>query len=193
MRGMDETDTRIAAVAAGLFHENGITATGVEALTKAAGVSKRTLYERFGSKDALIAAAYDTLDAPIFERFTEAAERATSEPLEQLEGLFREIEKAVRTPEFRGCPFGNAAAELADPDHPAHVVVRRHKRRFRRWMRERGEAAGIDDPDRLARQLMIVLDGVQAQCLIAGSAKPARDARDVARALIAAAPRRSGR
>src|SRR6266550_5895358 len=100
----NESDARIAGLAARLFHEHGITATGVEALSKAAGISKRTLYQRFGSKDGLIAAAYDTLDRPAFEMFTEPAERASTTPRGQLEGLFVQLETMVRSPEFRGCP-----------------------------------------------------------------------------------------
>jgi AcrR family transcriptional regulator len=184
---VEETNARIAGLAAELFHEHGITATGVDALSKAAGVSKRTLYERFGNKDGLIAAAYEALDLPVFERFTGAAERATADPRRQLEQLFAELQAAVASPEFRGCPFSNAAAELADPEHPAQKVVRRHKQRFKSWMRSRARAAGAADPDRLARQLMIVYDGAQARALVEHSSRPVRDARQVASVLIDAA------
>ena len=70
MGGMTETNARIADQAAELFHQHGITATGVEALSHAAGISKRTLYERFGSKDGLIAAAFDVRDVPVFKMYT---------------------------------------------------------------------------------------------------------------------------
>ncbi len=69
--------------------------------------------------------------------FTGPAEAASDEPREQLDALFAQLEAMVQLPEFRGCPFSNAAAELADLDHPAHEVVRRHKERLRRWMRDR--------------------------------------------------------
>jgi AcrR family transcriptional regulator len=183
---MTDTQTRVAELAAELFHEHGITATGVEALSKNAGISKRTLYEHFGSKDGLIAAAMSTMDVPVFERFTKPAERAAT-PRDQLEQLFAELESAIASPEFRGCPFANASAELADPAHPAHEVVRRHKDRMRRWMLGRARAAGAADPGQLSRQLMVVYDGAQAQSLVQRSARPARDARKVARVLIDAA------
>ena len=101
----------------------------------------------------------------------------------------------VRLPQFRGCPFANASAELADPDHPAHQVVRRHKERIRRWLLSRARAAGAANPEQLSRQLMLVFAGVQSQALLERSPRPARDARDLARALIAAAiePRRPSR
>ena len=185
MSVMEDADIRIAGCAAQLFHEYGIGATGVDALSKAAGISKRTLYERFGSKDGLIAAAFDALDVPVFERIITGAQSST--PRGQLEALFAGLEEEVRHPEYRGCPFLNAATELADPEHPAHDVIRRHKHRLRRWMRDRAREAGAINPDLLARQLMIIVDGAQTQSLIEHSARPAHDARIMANALIAAA------
>jgi AcrR family transcriptional regulator len=182
MRGVNEADARIADQAAELFHEQGITATGVEALSRAAGISKRTLYERFGSKDGLIAAAFDVRDLPVFESYTEPAKRAAT-PRDQLKQLFAELEASIRSPQFRGCPFTSAASELA-PNHPAHPVIRRHKERLRRWILTRARAAGAADPAKLSRQLMVVFDGALIQSLVQGSARPARDARELADALI---------
>ncbi|HEV7640216.1 MAG TPA: helix-turn-helix domain-containing protein [Gaiellaceae bacterium] len=188
---MTESDARVAQLAGELFHEHGITATGVEALSKAAGISKRTLYERFGSKDGLIAAAFEAFDDPVFERFTMPAAQAAT-PRGQIEQLFAELEAAIDSPEFRGCPFANASGELADPDHPAHVVIRRHRDRFRKWLVSRAREAGAADPLLLGRQLMIVYDGIQAQALVQRSARPARDGRRLVKALLdSALPGRS--
>ena len=183
---MNDTDTRVARLAGELFHEHGITATGVEALSKAAGISKRTLYERFGSKDGLIAAAFEAFDDPVFERFTKPAEQAAT-PRAQIERLFAELEAGIGSIEFRGCPFSNASGELADPDHPAHAVIRRHKDRFRRWFVSRAREAGASDPVLLGRQLMIVYEGIQSQALVQRSAKPARDGRRLVSTFLDAA------
>jgi AcrR family transcriptional regulator len=180
-------DARIAALAAEQFHEHGITATGVDALSRTAGISKRTLYQRFGSKDGLIVAAYAALDVPVFQMFTSSVEAGTDDPQAQLEGFFAQLEPLVRSPQFRGCPFTNAASELADPLHPAHKVVRRHKDRIRRWILSRARAAGATDPEQLSRRLMLVFAGVQSQALLERSGRAARDAHDLARAVIAAA------
>ncbi len=184
---MTQSNERIAALAAELFHEHGINSTGVDALSRAAGISKRTLYERFGSKDGLIVAAYDSLDVPVFRMFTEAAERAATAPREQIDELFAGLERMVGLPEFRGCPFSNAASELSDLDHPAHEVVRRHKERLRCWIFERARAVGAEDPDALSRRLMLLFAGAQSQSLVQRSAAPARDARELARVLVDAA------
>ncbi len=184
---MSAEDARIAARAAEQFHEHGITATGVDALSRAAGISKRTLYQRFGSKDGLIVAAYEALDLPVFQMFTKGVEARSDDPRTQLEAFFAQLEPLVRSPQFRGCPFTNASAELADPEHPAHKVVRRHKERIRRWLQNRAKAAGAAHPDQLSRQLMLIFAGVQSQALLERSARPARDATVLAQALIARA------
>ena len=188
---MDAERERIAALAADQFHQHGITATGVDALSRAAGISKRTLYERFGSKDGLIVAAYESLDLPVYRMFTATIEAEFDDPREQLEAFFAQLEQIVQLPEFRGCPFTNAASELPDRHHPAHAVVRRHKERIRKWLRERARAAGAADPEQLSRQLMLVFAGVQSQALVERSARPARDAQVVANGLLEAslAPR----
>ena len=181
---MDPETERIAAVAADRFHECGITATGVDALSRAAGVSKRTLYERFGSKEGLVVAAYESLDLPVYRMFTARIDAEVNEPRRQLEVFFAQLEPILASPEFRGCPFTNAASELPDPSHPAHAIVRRHKERLRRWVRDRAREAGARDPDTLSRQLMLVFAGAQSQALIQRSGRPARDARRLASTLI---------
>jgi AcrR family transcriptional regulator len=184
---VDPERDRIAAVAASLFHECGITATGVDAVSRAAGISKRTLYERFGSKEGLIVAAYESFDLPVYRMFTAAIEAELDDPRAQLEAFFAQLEPIVQSPDFRGCPFTNAASELPDPSHPAHAVVQRHKERIRRWLRDRARVAGAANPEQLSRQLMVVFAGVQSQALIARSARPARDAHVLAKTLLEAA------
>src|SRR5437588_7797301 len=107
---MDDSNARIAALAAQQFHEHGITSTGVDALSRAAGISKRTLYERFGSKDGLIAAAFAVRDEPVFRLYTDVAEQAAT-PAEQLKQLFNALERTIASPDYRGCPFTSAASE----------------------------------------------------------------------------------
>jgi len=184
---LDPETTRIAALAAERFHACGITASGVAELSRAAGISKRTLYERFGSKDGLVTAAYESLDLPVYTMFTASIEREVSDPREQLDAFFAQLEPILGSPEFRGCPFTNAAAELPDPAHPAHAIVRRHKERVRRWLRDRAKAAGASDPGVLSRELMLLFAGAQSQALIEHSGRPARDARRLAAALVDAA------
>jgi AcrR family transcriptional regulator len=186
---MDAETERIASVAAERFHACGITATGVADLSRAARISKRTLYQRFGSKDGLVVAAYESLDEPVYRMFTARIEAEIDDPREQIDAFFAQLEPLLGSPEFRGCPFTNAASELPDPDHPAHAVVRRHKERLRLWLRDRASAAGAVDPDELSRRLALLFAGAQAEALIQRSKHPARDARELAASLVVQAVR----
>ena len=132
-------------------------------------------------------AAYESLDLPVYRMFTASIEREIDDPRKQLYAFFAQLGPILASPDFRGCPFTNAAAELPDPTHPAHAVVRRHKERLRRWLRERAKAAGASDPGTLSRQLMLVFAGAQAQALIEQSGRAARDAQRLAAELIEAA------
>jgi hypothetical protein len=76
-------------------------------------------------------------------------------------GLFDAVEDAFGRHGFHGCPFINAAAEC-EPDSLPHAVTVDHKRAVRAWVRELAEAAGADDPDGLARQLTLLVDGTLA-------------------------------
>jgi hypothetical protein len=117
MNGMNQEAARIAYQAGDLFHQHGITATGVEASRRSAGRpgsrSARST-SASGSKDGLIAAAFEFATC-LCSRSTPArsSERAGT-PREQLKQLFVELKATIRAPESRGCPFTSASSELAD-------------------------------------------------------------------------------
>ena len=170
-----------------LFFRRGITATGVAEISRAAGVNKRTLYELFVSKDALVDAALVTEDLPTYRRLVEQAERAGPEPLQQLEALFANLETWAGHDEFRGCPYLNAAAERPDLGTIGRTAARAHKERLRSWIAQRLEQAGAPDPTGIARELLLVYDGALAECVLTGDGQPAATARRLARRLTAAA------
>jgi AcrR family transcriptional regulator len=169
---------RILAAASDLFYRKGILATGVEELAETAHVSKRTLYQQFPSKDAVVVAY---LDGITFDDLGPAMTGLldTSRPARQrLIGLF--------TPGslLRGCPFLNATAELADPAHPARIASARHKQAFIRRLTEVTAEAGARDPEALAYQLSVLSDGARAQAVALGSARPLDYARQAAESLL---------
>src|SRR4026207_222413 len=100
---------RILAAADKLFYRQGIRAVGADAVAAEAGVSKRTLYNHYPSKDALIA-AYLTA------RFKQIAP-SDAPAREQILGTFDRLERIFQATGFRGCPFVNAVAEIGDPKH----------------------------------------------------------------------------
>ena len=158
----DDLRTRLVDGAGRVFYRDGIAATGTAGLARELGMSKRTMYELFPTKDELVAAALDAQDGPTRTRFISAAEQAGDDPRTQLIGLFAGVEALLGDGGFRGCPFLNATAELADPGHPAHAVCRRHKDALRSWMERTARRAELRSPEELSEQLLLLLDGALA-------------------------------
>jgi AcrR family transcriptional regulator len=178
---------RVLQEAGDLFYAEGINATGVNRVAEVLGISKRTLYELFDTKDELITASLAARDLPVREALTAAAETATSDPALRLVAVFSALEHWLTQPDFRGCPFLNSAAELADASHPARRVTAEHKEALRAWLEQQARAARLSRPKRLSQQLMLVFDGALAHAAAAPDAPNV--AADTARALVDSARR----
>ena len=177
---------RILDAAERLFYAHGIQSIGVDAVVLEAGISKRTLYRHFGSRELLIAAYLARRGA----RQPETPQ--PGEELHEILGVFKRFERWFATDEFRGCPFSNAIAELGgDAGHPALKVARDTKARNTAWFELRLRALGAAHPAVLATQLSILVEGSVAlavQRKADGSApQVARAAGAAARALLHAA------
>ena len=177
-----------------LFYGQGIRAVGVDTIAAEIGISKRTLYNYFPSKDALIVAYLSRRVTP--------AEASDLAPVEQILGAFDRLERVFASSGFRGCPFVNAVAELKEPKHAANKIAIAFKEQRRTWFRELLKRLDVADPDALATQHMLLVDGAIAAALVHGDPNVARAARDAASILLAAAgvevslsaaPRRSRR
>src|SRR5437588_238993 len=122
---------RVLDVAGTLFCQQGIHAVGVEAIAAAAGVTKKTLYACFGSKDQLVTAYLAERDQRWKEWLTGWVDERAHAPWEKLLGVFDALEAWMAAEDFRGCGFVNALAELPAAEHPARQVIAGQKR----WMR----------------------------------------------------------
>lgn len=178
-RSVSSPADRILAAADKLFYTQGIRAVGVDTVAAEAGVSKRTLYNHYPSKDALIA-AYLTA------RFQHLA--PSDKPArEQLLGAFDRLERMLADGSFRGCPYVNAVTEIGDPKHAAARIALQFKEQRRLWYRALLERLGVGDPDALATQLQILAEGVLAAGIVRGDPAVARSARAAAEVLLDAA------
>ena len=173
---------RIMAAATNLFYGQGINATGVAEVAERAGVSKRTLYQLFPSKDILVAEYLKAADEDIATN-EHSLHRTDLTAREQLLALFDRPQLAVH---FRGCPFHNAAVELADANHPGNPLVLEHKHRFLRQVIDTARRAGAHDPDLLGRQLVVIFEGAMALSASLNSLEAFDFARTAAQALITA-------
>lgn len=152
---------RLLEATANLTYQQGV-GIGIEALCKAAGVSKRSMYQLFSSKDELLAASLEQRAASYQARLLPPAGDAGS-PRERILHVFDQLEKQAATPDFMGCRYLSAQIELKDPDHPASQVAQRVKKRLMAFFRTEARHGGADDPALLARQLILVFDGASAR------------------------------
>ncbi|MFK3980670.1 TetR/AcrR family transcriptional regulator [Micromonospora sp. NPDC050397] len=173
---------RLLAAADELFYAEGVHSVGIDRVIEHAGVAKATLYNAFGSKDELVRAYLLRRHAARQERVARKLDGLTS-PRERLLAVFDALADAFAKPNFRGCAFVNASAELAPGSRAAEVCDN-----ARGWVRSlfRGLAleAGAADPDLLARQLVLLYDGASVAAQLDHDTSSAMAARDVAAALL---------
>ncbi|MGW1723484.1 TetR/AcrR family transcriptional regulator [Streptomyces sp. NPDC002306] len=181
---------RILAAAAELFTAQGINATGMDQLSTVAGVSKRTLYVHFPSKDELVQAYLRSLEGDLLPVLTPAG-RPAPDPRERLLAIFDGQPPDPSAP-LRGCPFLNVSVEMPDPDHPAHRLAAEYKREFARRLAAVARQAGIPGPETLGEQLALLFDGAAARGTALDSAHTGPCARSIAETLIDAALARRG-
>ena len=161
------TRERIVAAASKLFYGQGVRAVSVDAVAEKAGLTKRTFYYHFASKDDLIAAYLERRDQPNLGLFRHWFTESGGELADKVAAIFRTLGQAARRPAWKGCGFLRTAAELADmPGHPAIRIGIAHKKRFEDWLKTVFEADGILEAELLARQILLLLDGCFATVLL---------------------------
>src|SRR4051794_24250080 len=167
---------RILETADRLFYLQGIRAVGVDTIAAEIGISKRTLYNHFPSKDALIAAY-------LARRFV-APRPSEKPPVEQILGTFDSLERRFSAKDFRGCPFVNAVAELGSGDRSVRKIAIAFKESRRLWFRDLLVQVGVADAEGLATQLAVLVDGSIAQDLVRNDPAMARAAKAAATVLL---------
>jgi AcrR family transcriptional regulator len=167
---------RILETADRLFYLQGIRAVGVDTIAAEIGISKRTLYNHFPSKDALIAA--------YLQRRSVQPRPSLKSPVEQILGTFDSLERRFAARDFRGCPFVNAVAELGSEDRAVRKIAIAFKESRRLWFRDLLIQLGVADAEGLATQLTLLVDGSIAQDLVRDDPSMARAAKQAARVLL---------
>jgi AcrR family transcriptional regulator len=177
---------RIIAVASDLFYRHGIRAVGVDSIAEAAGTNKMTLYRHFRSKDELVADYLRRLAADA-DKFWDGLEAAHPNDVKaQLRAWLQAMGKAVNDSKERGCALANAAVELPDRDHPARKVIEEHKNHQRDRLIGLCRDAGADEPEMLADELFLLLEGARVSAQSLGPTGPSSRLARMGEAFMAA-------
>ncbi|MGI5286082.1 TetR/AcrR family transcriptional regulator [Nonomuraea polychroma] len=178
---------RVLVAAGELFYRRGLQAVGMDDVRAASGVSLKRLYQSFPSKEALVVAYLVRRD----ERWMSSLTSYVGERQDRISAVFEWLERWFAEDDFRGCGFVNAYGELGASSEPVREVVWRHKQRLRDYLRGLAAEAGAADPDVLAEQLLVLVDGATVSAMVnpAGAATVARAAGQAAAASVTAACR----
>jgi AcrR family transcriptional regulator len=150
---------RILETARDSFYREGIRAVGVDTLIARSGVAKMSFYRSFRSKDELVCAYLESSAAEYWQWWDETLKPHGHAPRKQLRALFAGTADHAISEDFRGCPFGNTLVEFPEEGHPARAVIVRFRAERHARLRDLAKAAGARDPERLADQLGIILEG----------------------------------
>ena len=142
-----------------LFSRQGFHAVGIDRILKESGVAKRTLYNHFKSKDELILAVLRHYDERFRNFFMRAVETAAEKPKERLLAVFDVAEKWFQQDDFYGCIFVGATGEYPEPGTPVNNICREFKGLILGYIRSLAKEAELEKPDRLADQLLLLLEG----------------------------------
>ncbi|MCC3272488.1 TetR/AcrR family transcriptional regulator [Arthrobacter zhangbolii] len=173
---------RILRRASSLFYTEGVRAVSADKIIAAAGTTKVTFYRHFRSKDDLVVAYLQDQS----EGMRRQAEQLDPDPCTGLRQLAEAMGTEACTPDFRGCPFINAAAEYPDPEHPVRAVVSAHRQWLHGLVAGWLAQLGIRDPEQLADQLLMLRDGAMVHGYVQDAAAVGPALTAAGRALILA-------
>jgi AcrR family transcriptional regulator len=173
---------RILDTAAELFYRDGINATGVERLAAESSVSKRTLYQHFPSKTAVVEEYLRSIEQRVSDSVLPTADARDQTPRERLLAAFET--PTARGGQLRGCPFHNAAVEAAGAMPGVREIVRSSKRSFIDELTELAKQTGAADPRLLANELGVLYEGAAALATSLDDPTPWAWAKAAAEALI---------
>jgi AcrR family transcriptional regulator len=168
-----------------LFRRRGFFRIGVDEIASAAGITKRTLYYHFRSKDRLLAAVLGSQHERTFATFQTFGVDLSGSPEQMIDALFHELVTWSAKPGWAGSGFTRLAIELADlPGHPARSIGRQHKAALEKYLAELLAKAGVMSPLQRAREIQLLAEGAMVMILIHGDRTYAEAAAAAAKRLV---------
>lgn len=168
-RNKQDTRKRIMDASYVLFRKRGYTRVNMDEIAETAGITKRTLYSHFESKDALLENVLEDQQDMALKAFRTFGKQLIGTPREIVRIFFAELAQWSTQPKWSASGFTRLAMEMADlPGHPARRIASRHKKLLESHLADALSAAGLKDADRSARKIWILSEGAMALVLIHG-------------------------
>lgn len=187
------TRGRLLSAATRLFCKYGINATGVDAIINEAGTAKTTLYKLFGSKTNLVHVVLESEGEQWREWFIGSLERGGGDAHVKLARMFPALRLWFAQERFYGCPFINAVGEHDKDDKQLRAIAMKHKKVVLAHLEKLAHEMGASDPEALAHQLGLLMDGAIVAAMVTHDPKVADTAGKVAQSLLAPFGKKSRR
>jgi len=175
---------KILDVASELFQTRGINATGVDTIVAVAGTTKMTLYKHFKTKEGLILEVLRQRNQEFLDWLAHKLSGDDKTPQQRLQNLFDYIEEWMSAPTFRGMPSLKAPSEFPNAENPIHRLSSEHAVQFRQYLTRLTREAGAREPETLALQLSLLVEGAMLAEQMQRGCGAAEQAKLAARVLI---------
>lgn len=168
-----------------IFYREGFHAAGVDLVLKGSGISKRTLYKHFSSKEALIQAALEHYHQTAYENISGYLEKKPSlNATEKILRLFDWLEEVIKSGDKNGCFSMNAASEYANRNAAIEKTCAAYLSAFENLVTGLCKQANSPDPKTLARQMVILFRGAIANTQVEKNTASIKAAKTAAKVLL---------
>jgi AcrR family transcriptional regulator len=182
---MSTTGQRLIEAALKRFYRDGFRNVGIDPILSDVGISKTAFYKHFESKEDLMLAVLELKNAWLQQQLRDIVSKRDDSPTYGLRRLFDLVDQIIASDEYQGCIFVNAAMEFPLPHEPAHQAAAAHKKAIEALVCELAAQAGVDDPELMAQELCLILEGAYVTRQVTGNAGAVEIARRVADSIIA--------
>ena len=174
----------IIKTAIDLFGQRGFHNTGVDLIMVEAKVSKKTLYTYFRSKEELILAVLQHHDGLFRNAFMKQVDKLATKPDQRLLAIFDVAQGWFMQDNFFGCMFINVIGEYSESDTAIRKVAQYFKAQMHSFIKENCVKASAKDPDALASELALLLEGAIVTAQISKNPAAAVTAKNAARSIL---------
>ena len=167
-----------------LFVAHGFHAVGVDTILRKAGISKRTLYKYFRSKEDLILAVIRNYDETFRNYLMREVEARGGTAYEQLLVIFDVSEEWFSEANFHGCLAVKAIGEFSEKNKAIQRSCEEFIRLIGEYMEGLAVKAGARDPEGLSKELVLLFEGAIVMAVVSGNPKVAQQAKTMARRCV---------
>jgi len=175
---------KILNTAVELFYTRGVNNVGIDEIIKCSGVAKMSLYNHFKSKNELVEAYLETVNAKRVSTVIEKINQLAPKPEDRLFAFFDILGEWFKSKEFRGCPCINTMAEISDVKDPIFKKCSSLKQGLLDYIQLLVKDAGVVDNKDISLQILLLIDGAIVRAIATGKADHAKLAKQACIILI---------